>query len=319
MPRRIRFTLLAALTLALMSTVLTPQAHAAMPRPLMGAATTDTASFTALNSTVGGLAARRTYNGSLPSSFAKSLAGADVAAKRVSYWSFKPNVKTFPSDTNAQAAFSAFLKTIPTGHKTVVFAHHEPEDNIRAGEYTLPQWAATNNKIGQIIDSLRRPELRLGVCFMGPWTFDARSTYYSLKWESYLNLSLVDVVGVDPYKFRTSDASLQAQMTVGNSGTGNTSAPSVMQKMATWKKPVVIAEWGAVTRDRKTGAVISDSERAKWISEGYNWIKAWNGNSANSSKIEAALYFHLVYGGMTFTLSGGSLTAFKNAVADSRR
>jgi len=314
MLRTLRPTLLA---LALISALLVPQAEAATTtKPRWGASAADNASFDSLNKTAGPLSARRTYNSSLPASFAKSVAASDVSASRASYWSFKPNVKTFASDTKAQSAFSAFLDTIPAGHQTVIVAWHEPEDNIRAGEFTLAQWGATNTRLGQIIDSKKRPELRLGICLMGPWTFDSSSPYYSYKWESVLDLRVVDVVGIDPYKFRTTDPSLQQILTTANSGRGGKNA-TTMQKLASWGKPVALMEWGVVTKDVKTGGAISDATRNKWIADGYSWMKSWN--AANSIKVEAALYFHLRPSTGDTYLTGLALQAFAAASADSRR
>jgi hypothetical protein len=314
MPRPLRPALLAlALTSAFICALLAPPAQAATTKPKIGASASDNTSFNALNSKAGPLAARRTFNSTLPSSFAKSLAGLDVTARRVSYWSFKPNVKTFASDTSAQSAFSAFLDTIPAGHQTVVVAWHEPEDEIRSGAFTLSQWGATNTRLGQIIDSKRRPELRLGICLMGPWTFDSRSPYYSYKWESAVDFRVVDVVGIDPYKFRTESTSLQQMLTKANSGSGS-SNPSTMQKLASWGKPVALMEFGVVSKDRYTGAAISDATRATWITEAYAWMKSWNAGTS-SPKIEAALYWNL----SGAYLSGQALTAFSNAAIDSRR
>ena len=284
--------------------------------PLMGASAADNVSFDALNQRSGPLATRRTFSGALPSSFARSAAAPDVLARRQSYWSFAPSPARFVSDTAAQAAFSAFLDTIPVGHRTVIVAWHEPEDNIRRGEFTLAQWGAMNTKVAQIIRSKRRPELRHGICLMGPWTFDSRSPYYRYNWQSVLDFNLVDVVGIDPYKFHTTDPSLQRMLTVPNYGTGG-SNPSAMQKLVAWGKPIAMMEWGVVSRDVTSGAAISDAERAQWITDGYNWMKAWNAN--NAVDIEAAAYFHLNVSTGNSLLAGQALEAFSAAAANSRR
>lgn len=301
---------------ALMSVVLIPDAEAApVVKPLMGVAAYNQSSFDTLNR-VAPMLVRRSYNGALPSSFAKSAAGSDVAGKRTSYWSFKPNAKTFATDAKAQAAFAAFLDTIPKGHKTVITLWHEPEDNIRAGQFTLAQWGAMTTRAGQIIDAKSRPELRLAVCFMGPWTFDSRSPYYAYDWRSVLDLKVVDVVGIDPYKLRTKVSSLQQILTVSNYGSGGKVA-STMQRLAEWKKPVAIMEWGVPKKDVDSGAAMTDATRGKWIADGYHWMKAWN--AGNSVKIEAAIYFHLNFNGNWVYLSKDALTAWRAAHADSKR
>lgn len=274
----------------------------------VGAATKDNASFVAFNKQAGTFASRRTFNSTLPKSFAKSLAGSDVAAGRVSYWSFRPNPKTFATDKKAQAAFSAFLDTVPKGHHTVVMALHEPEDEIRAHKFTLKQWGDTNNVVGRIVHAKKRPELRHGISLMGPWTFDSRSAYYAYSWKSVLDFSLVDVVGIDPYKFRTTDPSMQQMLTKANSGRGTAGVKSAMQVLSSWGKPIAITEFGVNAKDRYTGAKISDTVRGQWITGSYAWMKAWN--ASNTVKIEAAMYFQLNPGGPYLT--GSAVTALNS-------
>jgi hypothetical protein len=287
---------------------LVPDAHAATTSPpLMGAAAINVATFNKLNADAGPLKVRRSYNQLIPVSFARSTAASDAAAGRVSYWSFRPNPKTFTGDKTQQAKLSAFLNTIPKGHKTVVIALHEPEDEIRNGTFTLAQWGATNNKVSEIVKAKKRPELRFGISLMGPWTFDSRSPYYKYKWESVLNFSRIDVVGIDPYKFRASGGSLQSILTKSNSGSGRTSNPSTMAKLRSWGKPIALTEWGIVTNDRFTHAPISSTTRAAWIKAGYAWMKSWN--ATQPVKIEAAMYFHVHPDGGSY-LTGAALSAF---------
>lgn len=281
-------------------------AATASTAPVMGAATVDNASFEALNKAAGPLRARRTYNTALPSSFATSAMKTDVTYGRTSYWSFRPNPKTFPTDKTAQAKFSAFLNSIPAGHKTVVFALHEPEDEIRAKKYTLAQWGATNNRLAQLVRSKRRAELRFGISLMGPWTFDSRSPYYSYSWTSVLDMKLIDVIGIDPYKFRTTDPSLEQMLTKSNYGLNKSGVKSTMQVLSSWGKPIVLTEYGVSATDRYTHASISDATRAAWIKAAYDWMVRWN--AANPVKIEAALYFHHTPGGPYLT--GAALSTF---------
>jgi hypothetical protein len=280
--------------------------------PTMGASATSVTAFNLLNASAGPLRARRSYDDALPSSFTKSAAGADVSSGRASYWSFRPKVATFATDPGAQAAFSAFLDTIPAGHKTVIVAWHEPEDNIRRGQFTLAQWGAMNNKIGQIIRSKHRPELRHGICLMGPWTFDRRSPYYGYDWQAVLNFDLIDVVGIDPYKFHTTDPSVQTMLTVPNYGTGGTNQ-STMARLISWRKPVALMEFGVVRTDVSSGAVLSDASRARWISDAHTWMKAWN--ERDTIRIEAALYYNLNVSTGDSLLTGQALDAFARTTA----
>jgi len=77
-----------------------------------------------------------------------------------------------------------------------------------------------NNLIGQIIRSKDRPELRHGICLKGSWTFDSHSPYSGYDWESVLDFDLVDVVGIDPYKFHSTDPSLAPMIVMPDSGAG---------------------------------------------------------------------------------------------------
>lgn len=299
--------LLAAALLAPFAPAPAPAAAATTgTAPVMGAAAADNASFEALNKAAGPLRARRTYNSTLPASFAKSAMRTDVTYGRTSYWSFRPNPKTFASDAAAQAKFSTFLNSIPRGHQTVVFALHEPEDEIRAKNYTLAQWGATNNRLAQLVRSKRRPELRFGISLMGPWTFDSRSPYYGYSWRSVLDFKLIDVVGIDPYKFRATDPSLEQMLTKSNYGLDKSGVSSTMQVLSSWGKPIVLTEYGVSATDRYTRAAISDATRSAWIKAAYDWMVRWN--SANPVKIEAALYFHHTPGGPYLTR--GALTTF---------
>jgi hypothetical protein len=295
--------------------VLVPEAQAAAaPPPLMGAAATDQPGFDKLVQAVGELKSRRSYDGAIPNSFAESKAASDVAAGRVSYWSVRPDAKTFARDTAQQAKLSRFLDTIPKGHKTVVIAMHEPEEEINRGDYTLAQWASMNNKVSEIVKAKMRPELRFGISLLGPWTFDSRSPYYKYKWESVLDFSRIDVVGIDPYKFKFTDPSLERMLTYSNSGWGTTPNPSTMEKLVSWGKPIALTEWGIVSVDR-FHKPIPDSTRAAWIKEGYAWMKSWN--ATQPLKIEVANYFHLRPAGGPY-LTGAALSALDSLVPDAR-
>jgi hypothetical protein len=188
----------------------------------------------------------------------------------------------------------------------VVIAMHEPEEEIKRGDYTLAQWASMNNKVSEIVKAKKRPELRFGISLLGPWTFDSRSPYYKYKWESVLNFDRIDVVGIDPYKFKFTDPSLERIVTASNSGNGKTPNPSTMAKLSSWGKPIVLTEWGIVSVDR-SGTPISNTTRAAWITAGYSWMKSWN--ATQPVKIEAAMYFHLRPAGGPY-LTGAALTAF---------
>jgi hypothetical protein len=257
---------------------------------------------------------RRTYDGALPASFSASKAFPDVANNMVSYWSWKPTVATFPTDTAAQTAFSNFLNTVPAGHALNIITWHEPEDNINAGQFTMAQWKTLINKVGELVKAKNRPELRSGFCIMGPWTFDSRGAYDTWDWTNGFDWTKIDFVGIDPYRWNPGDPSLQTILTVKESGTGGTATSiPLMTKLVQWGKPIAITEWGCT----RTGTTEADA--AAWITAAYNWMKSWN--QSNAVKFEAAMYFNNNLDLATepranWELTGACLTAFKNAVAD---
>lgn len=277
-------------------------------KPLMGASTTSDAVFNTLNTAVGGLKARRTYDTGIPVNFAASRAVSDAAAGRRSYWSCKPTPATFASGTN-DAAWLAFLNSIPAGHKFTAIMWHEPEDNIVAGTFTLAQWKAMNNRAGQLMHSLNRPELRMGICGMGPWTFDTRGPYATTEyWDSGFAQN-IDTICHDIYRWNPNDPSLEAQLTIGNSGSGG-GGQTPMGWARLHNKPVVLAEWGC------TETSVTQVSKAAWITAAWNWAKA-------QSDVEALVYFHnnqfvSTEPRSTWEVHNESLTAFAAACADSR-
>lgn len=283
-------------------------------KPVIGITGGSESGFNTSNANVGPVLARRTYDGALPSSWSAAAAYSDVAAGRHSYWSFKPGVTTFPSDTNAQNNFSDFLDTIPANHNVTIVAWHEPEDNIDNGDWTLEQWGALQDTVGTIVQSKGRAELRFGICTMGPWTFDTRSGRTGWDWDNALNWGLVDVVGIDPYRTSAgSTMSLEQMLTVNNSGSGTGGAAlSMMEKILTWGKPVSLMEWGCYNS--------TEASVVTFIANAYAWMKTWNQShlSAASGWIESAIWFDYTLTSSDNPLTGIEIPAYAAIVADSK-
>lgn len=282
-------------------------------KPVIGITGGSESGFNDINSQVGPVLARRTYDGNLPANWSVSAAYSDYAANRHSYWSFKPSVMTFPTDTVAKAAFSDFLDTIPPDHDVTIVVWHEPEDNIAAGDWTLSQWGALQDAAAAIVRSKQRENLRFGICFMGPWTFDSRSPYFNFDWDNALDWNLIDVIGIDPYRTQAgSSMSLQTMLTVRNSGSGTGSAPSMLEKLVTYGKPISIMEWGAYNS--------SEESVATFISDAYAWMCLWNQThmTAASGWIESALWFNYTLIGSDNPLTGVEIDAYASVVADSK-
>ncbi len=286
-------------------------------KPLIGVIGSSESTFNSINSQIGGGTCRRTYNTTLPVSWATSAAASDVAAGRMSYWSWKPTLTTFPTNTAAKNAFSAFLDTIPAGHECVIMAWHEPENDISPGDYTLVQWGALQNAVAEIVKSKGRPNIRTGFCLMGPWTFDTRSGRAAWDWEGAVDFSLIDVVGIDPYRTTAgSTMTLETMLTVKNSGsnTGPAGTPSMMEKLVSWGKPVSLMEWGAYY----AGDTV-DPTVPTFIADAYDWFKRWN-QAHPLTPIESALWYSMTILSPPedTPLTGAEITAYAAIVADSK-
>jgi hypothetical protein len=288
-------------------------------KPVVGASAENDSEFNALVASLapGLLKCRRTYDGAIPSSFSASKARNDKTNGHATYWSWKPNPATFVNDTAQHTALLNFLNTVPAGHPFTVFAYHEPEDNIYGGAFTMAQWKAMTKKVGELIKSLNKPNIRFGICLMGPWTFDTRSNYYTMDWSfDAATLAVIDVIGIDPYKWNPGDPSLEQILTRNNSGTQTGTTNSCMTKLKAYGKPLVLTEWGCTRTD------FSEAGAAAWITAAYNWVKVWN--QANpATPWEAIIYFHLdlfAENGSepraTWELKTDTMVAYRNACLD---
>src|SRR4051794_16472654 len=78
---------------------------------------------------VGQLNARRSYDDYLPATYAQSKASIDPELHVVSCWSAKPDMARVASG-ELDAAFNAFLDSIPRGQQVWTTFWHEPENDI---------------------------------------------------------------------------------------------------------------------------------------------------------------------------------------------
>jgi hypothetical protein len=267
-------------------------------KPLIGAATdSDTStSFSAFESQVGTMFLRRSYAGSgiFPATYAASTAGID-AGVRESMWSIKPTPATFAAGTN-DAWFNSFLTSVPSGQKVIFILWHEPEDNIKNGDFTLTDWKAANNHIGQLVHAAGRPELRTAICMLGAWTFDPSSPYHLNEyWDSGFATN-IDYIGFDPYSQDNRFTRLDADVN--------------FQKAMTWatthNKPVILPEFGCV---EDTGG--DHTKKATWITNTYNY--------AVSANMYAIAYFNApgTISNVPLTTTE-SITAYSNANSNSK-
>lgn len=266
-------------------------------RPLMGGSTSSNTTWATYEAAIGKQEARRVFEGggsALPTTFAASRSNPDVAAGRASYQTFKPNqdggMATFATSTIQQNWWRNFLRSIPVGHRWTGGIWHEPEDDIAAGDFTLAQWKANNQRAGEIVHEVNAEKgpnsrLRHSICLMGYWTFDTRG-YGAMDWTfTPAQLAAIDVICIDPYKWNPGDSSMEQLLTRNNSGSQTGTNLSTMAKLLAWGKPIVWAEWAC------TSTGVNDSERAAWIRAAYAWAKAWN-VAHPDVPFEALLYFH---------------------------
>jgi len=299
-------------------------------KPAMGLEASSESTFNTINAAVGGadgVRIRRTYRpigSALPANFAASEMATDFAAGRASYWGWHPDPTTFPTDLAAQGALSTFLDTVPVGHTVYFTAKHEPEGQIQPSSgsplYSLVQYGNTMNKVGQIIRGKNRPELRFGPTFQGPWTFDSRSGYLALDWLSVLDMSVIDFVGLDPY--RSSDGSAatwEQMMTVGDSGT-TAAVKSTMATMVEWGKPVLFGEFGAYNKNPLGGGTaLTDTQLIGFIDGAYTWAKKWNPTHPVAGHLVAMIYFNQTLTGSNQPLTAGARQdAYAAIIADSK-
>lgn len=242
-------------------------------KPIIGAATqSDTQlSFSNLESQVGSLLMRRSYTGPdiFPATYAASTAGID-AGVRESMWSFKPVPSEFAAGDH-DAWFDSFLDSVPNGQKVIFMMWHEPEDQIRDGDFSLADWKAANNRMGQLVHAKGRPELRTAICLLGAWTFDPTSPYHTTEyWDTGFNMN-IDYVGFDPYVSNGNFTLLEND-------------PNFMTAMAwanvTHGKQVILPEFGA--SDDPGG---DPTKKADWITGTYQ--------SAISMGMYSICYFNL--------------------------
>jgi hypothetical protein len=269
------------------------------PKPVMGAATQSdsSSSFSSLESQVGALRIRRSYSGAgaFPATYAASNAGLD-AGVRESMWSFKPTPSAFAAGDN-DSWFNGFLNSIPSGQKVIFILWHEPEDNIKNGEFTLAEWKAANNHLGQLVHAAGRPELRTAICLLGAWTFNPSSPYYTTNyWDSGFDTA-IDYVGFDPYNQSTAFTRLDADVNFMRAMTWATTTHS---------KAVILPEFGCY--DDPGGDA---TKKANWITDTYEL--------ALSSNMYAICYFNV---NLTVTnvmlTTPESVAAYSNANANSK-
>lgn len=257
------------------------QAPPASVKPKLGGTGIDNTEFnnfqTAMNAaSPPGLLNRRTFDGStVPASFAASKMAPEATSGRAQLWSWKPNVPGFPTATTVHNQLTTFWNTFPwsTLTEVIITIYHEPEDNIAAGTFTAAQWKAAINKLGQLVKAYGQPKLKTCFILMGAWTFDSTSGYSAYDLANGYDMTGIDYVGLDPYRFKPSEPSMEIQLTQPNYGRPNPPAGqlSPLAALLPLGKPFLFPEWASTET-----SPVTQAQKAQWITDAYAWMKAWN-------------------------------------------
>src|SRR4051812_17579472 len=166
---------------------------------------TDVERFPRLRGQLGPMTIRRSFDPTLPSSFAHSAAADDEAAGLRSFVSWKP-----PNGDHAGAAagrydrqIAAWARSVP---RTGVFATawHEPENNMTADQYV-----AFERHVYTVVKAAN-PTIHFGPVYMAYWWDSSAPSHYVKNpkawWpgDGYADFAGLDWYGADPTPMTTS-------------------------------------------------------------------------------------------------------------------
>jgi hypothetical protein len=200
--------------------------------PLFGATISSTADLATKTSQFGHLPIVRVYYPGLPSPNAWTSTGEAGANQSAIIVSFKAQPLDILSGSD-DAALSQFFDDAPTGHAIYYSYYHEPEDNIAAGQFTLPDYLAAWAHVVTLADAAKNPELH-SILILMAWDLDPAS---GRNWENYLpSGGIITTLGWDAYP---------------PGGTGTPAPASFMQAAVTASQgaglPFGFAEFGTTT------------------------------------------------------------------------
>lgn len=213
--------------------------------------------FAQVDKTIGPLSIRRSFDRTLPSSFAHSAASGDAAAGLHSFVSWKP-----PNDDHSGAAAGKYDRQIIAWAKSVprtgvyATAFHEPENDMSAAAYV-----AFERHVYTVVKKAN-PTIRFGPVYMGYWWDPAQPKHYvgdpAAWWpgQQYADFVGLDWYGIDPAPMTTS-----------------TSFRTWYQFVAPTGLPLVIPEYGQYQRltgtpadpAKLTARVAAIQQDAAWL------------------------------------------------------
>jgi hypothetical protein len=216
------------------ATIVRPGVH--RPRvsqnTLFGATISSTADLTTKTAQFTHLPIVRVYYPGLPTSNAwttSGMAGANDSAIIVSFKALPTDILSGADD----AALSQFFDDAPSGHAIYYSYYHEPEDNIAAGQFTLPDYLSAWAHVVTLANAAKNPELHSTLILMA-WDLVPAS---GRNWKSYLpSGGIISTLGWDAYP---------------PNGTGTPTPASFMGAAVTASKgaglPFGFAEFGTTT------------------------------------------------------------------------
>jgi len=161
--------------------------------PLFGASINGT-NLGQETSEFGHMAIVRTYYPGLPSSNAWTT-GLPASNKSAVIVSFKAQPTTILSGQD-DAALSHFFDTAPTGNPIYWSYYHEPEGNIRDGEFTLPDYKAAWAHVVSLANAAHNPDLH-STLILGGYDFSPSA---HRNWKDYLpGGGIISTLGWDAY------------------------------------------------------------------------------------------------------------------------
>lgn len=183
-------------------------------------------------------------------------------------------------------ALLTFLKSIPVG--SIVALYHEPEDNIKSGEFTAAQFRASQSYVKSLI-AKNGLDLKFALILMG-WTLDPAA---KRNFSDYFSPGIYDYLGWDCYNL---------------SALGYDSPEKVLGKVldkgVEMSLPTLICEWGSTLKGGDDG-----TKRAEWVTA--------MGAYMRDRGVKAAAYFDRLTEKNDFRLSDSASKAALRALVAS--
>jgi hypothetical protein len=164
------------------------------PVPLLGSSVRSMADLGTDTAQFGRMPIVRVYYPGLPhdNAWNGGLAGANHSAVIVSFKAQPDAILSGADD----AVLRHFFATAPTGHPIYYCYYHEPEDNIEAGQFRLPDYLAAWHRVVALADAAHNPWLHSTLILMS-WDLVKAS---HRNWRDYLPSGhIISTLGWDAY------------------------------------------------------------------------------------------------------------------------